>query len=111
MSPLPDAAPVAQPAPPLSRSRQRRADGLLLRRRDGVQGRRRNDERRRQASTRIPAGAQRVAAPSGGVLLDLSQLSSEPAPRLRDDAHALAPRARPDRDRLRMAFSSRRNLE
>ena len=46
----PNAASGAQPAAPLPRRRQRRADRDLLRRRDGVQGRRRDDEHGRQAA-------------------------------------------------------------
>ena len=37
---------------------------------------------------------------------DLPELPAQPAPRLRDDAHALAARARSHRDRLRAPFPS-----
>ena len=71
--------------------------------RDGVETMSMDGKRRRAY---LP-GPERGAAAAGRLLRDLSEPPAQPASRLRDDAHALAARARPHRDRLRVAFPSR----
>ena len=78
----------------------------LLRRRDGVPRRRRDDEHGRQAAARVSAWTERRAAAAGRLLRDLPEPAAQPAPRLRDDAHALAARARSHGDRLRVPLPS-----
>ena len=67
---------------------------------DGVETMSMDGKRRRDVSAR----AERGAAAAGRLLRDLPEPAAQPASRLRDDAHALAARARPHRDRLRVAL-------
>jgi len=70
----PEPAPGAEPSAPLSRRRQCRADTVLLRRRDGIPRRCRDDEHRRQAPARILTGPRRRAAAAGHLFRDLPNL-------------------------------------
>ena len=87
---LPDHSSAVEPDAPLPGRRQRADDRHVLRRRDGLQGRRRDVELRRQAAARVSARSWRARARVGELLRDLSEPAAHAPPRLHDDDHHLA---------------------
>ena len=87
---LPGHPSAAQSDASLSRRRERAVDRDLLRRRDGIQGRRRDAERRRQAAAALLPGLGERRSRARELLRDLSELPADAASRLHGDDHDLA---------------------
>ncbi len=84
---------------PLQRDLHGRPDGSAARRRHAVDG--------RNVPASVAAGLSGRGSPARLLLRDLPEHAAQPAPRLHDGAHAVADRARPHHQRLRVALPAR----